>query len=83
MKTVGLFEAKTKLSEICHDVQQNREPVLITKRGEPYVKIEPLEMESSSSVWEDAAAYRKVTRMKDDFKLSVRDQSTGRDEVEF
>jgi len=39
MKSVGLFEAKTKLSEICASVAESGDEVLITKRGQPYVKL--------------------------------------------
>jgi len=34
MKKKGIFEVKTHLSELLHDVQKGEE-VLITKRGEP------------------------------------------------
>ena len=33
MNTLGLYEAKTKLSEICERVAQTGEPVVVTKRG--------------------------------------------------
>ena len=40
MKTVGLFEAKTKLSELCQEVAATGEPCTITRRGEPLVRLE-------------------------------------------
>ena len=40
MKTVGLFEAKTKLSELCQEVAATGEPCIITRRGEPLVRLE-------------------------------------------
>lgn len=43
MKSVGLFEAKTKFSEICDDVVRTCEPVTITRRGRPVVRIVPVE----------------------------------------
>ncbi len=43
MKDVGIFEARTKLSELCDAVHRTGESVLITKRGKPYVRIVPLE----------------------------------------
>lgn len=42
MKYVGLFEAKTKLSELCAHVAEHGESVVVTRRGQPWVKIEPL-----------------------------------------
>lgn len=42
MKVVGLFEAKTKFSAICQTVLASGEPVLVTRRGEPLVRIEPV-----------------------------------------
>ena len=41
MKTVGLFEAKTKLSELCQEVAASGQPCTITRRGEPLVRLEP------------------------------------------
>ena len=33
MKTVGIFEAKTKLSEICDEVARSGVGVVVTRRG--------------------------------------------------
>ena len=43
MKNVGLFDAKTRLSEICDEVAATHQPVTITKRGRPLVCIQPIE----------------------------------------
>jgi len=56
MKTVGIFEAKAKLSEICERVASNKESVLITRRGKPLVRIDPLE-ETPMTISEARAAY--------------------------
>ena len=56
MKTVGIFEAKAKLSEICERVASNKESVLITKRGKPLVRIDPLE-ETPMTISEARAVY--------------------------
>ena len=45
MKMVGIFEAKTHLSELCEQVAATHEPVTVTKRGEPLVRIDPLDSE--------------------------------------
>lgn len=49
-----MFEAKTKLSEICDAVHRTGESVLVTRRGKPYVRIVPLERTdgAGSSIWE-------------------------------
>jgi len=57
MKKVGVFEAKTKLSEICEEVARTRLPVLITRRGMALVWIDPLEKEPSLTLKERRAAY--------------------------
>ena len=43
MKTIGLYEAKTRLSEICEAVNRSRRPVTLTRRGRPLVRIEPID----------------------------------------
>lgn len=43
MKTVGMFDAKARLSEICEQVAATHEAVTITKRGRPLVRIDPIE----------------------------------------
>ena len=42
MKTIGIFEAKTRLSEICDEVARTQVPVIITRRGTALVFIEPV-----------------------------------------
>ena len=52
-KEIGLFEAKTKLSEICETVATTRRPIVITRRGRPLVRIDPLPDEHrAAGVWE-------------------------------
>jgi prevent-host-death family protein len=53
MTTIGLFEAKTRFSEVCEQVSKRREPVVITRRGRPIARIEPISPghETGSSVW--------------------------------
>ena len=54
MSTLGIYEAKTRLSEICERVAQTGEPVVVTRRGIPLVQIRPLGSEDGigSTVWE-------------------------------
>ena len=59
MKTLGIFEIKTRLSQVCEEVAQTGESVLVTRRGEPLVRIDPLTPESAgdSPVWEARERY--------------------------
>ena len=56
MRTVGIFEAKAKLSEICDRVARSGEGIVVTRRGKPLVRIEPADTDKHS-VWEDRAEY--------------------------
>ncbi len=61
MTVIGLFEAKTKLSEICERVAAKGVPVIVTRRGKPLVRIEPMESTKTArkSVWDRRADYEK------------------------
>ena len=71
MKTLGIFEIKTKLSRICDDVARTGESVLVTKRGKPLVRIDPLPETTSggSVVWEKRREYEASSEITDDFSL--------------
>ena len=45
---VGIFEAKTRLSELIDQVAANREEVVITKRGRPVARLLPTASEDSA-----------------------------------
>lgn len=62
-----MFEAKTKLSEICDEVHRTGESVLVTKRGKPYVRIVPLENVEGdgSSIWEARERFEAVHGLDD------------------
>jgi prevent-host-death family protein len=59
VKTIGIFEAKTKLSEICEEVAKTRTSVTITRRGKPLVCIEPI-AERKLSIAERRASYMRI-----------------------
>jgi prevent-host-death family protein len=42
MKEIGMFEAKTRFSEIARLVQQTGQPVRVTNRGQEMVDITPV-----------------------------------------
>ena len=72
MKTVGIFEAKTRLSEICEEVSRSGVGVIVTRRGKPLVRIDPV-AEDRLSVWEERAEYiARRGRLKEEFKLPQR-----------
>ena len=82
MTVIGLFEAKTKFSEICGRVAAKGESVLVTRRGKPLVKIEPIpESESTApSVWDRRAYHvKKQGRLTEDFTLPAREKQAWRD----
>ncbi|MCJ8328709.1 MAG: type II toxin-antitoxin system Phd/YefM family antitoxin [Lentisphaeria bacterium] len=82
MKTIGLFEAKTKLSEICLTVELTKEPVLITKHGKPLVKIEPIDLDdSSTNIFEEAAEYHLDN--DEDFETPERNLDTNKNVLEL
>ena len=82
MERIGLFEAKTKLSELCERVAVKGEPIVITRRGRPLVRIEPIAKagEIASSVWDLRARYeKKHGALREDFTLEKRQKQQWRD----
>ena len=47
---VGIFEAKTHLSELIDQVASGGEDVLITKRGKPVAKLIPIGADSAALI---------------------------------
>ena len=74
VKTLGIFEIKTKLSQICDNVARTGESVLVTKRGKPLVRIDPLPetAHGGSEVWEKRREYEASFEITDDFSLPER-----------
>lgn len=81
MKTMGLFEAKTKFSEVCDRVAETGEVCMVTRHGRPLVKIEPFSKpRKGSAILDMAEAHRrKHGPPKDDFTLPKRRVSKPRD----
>ena len=76
MNTIGIFEAKTKLSQICEEVHKTKEPVLITKRGAPFVRIEPIRVSAqpTSAIWESRKIFiERYGELSSDFELPARE----------
>jgi prevent-host-death family protein len=81
VNAIGLFEAKTKFSEICEQVAAQGVPVVVTRRGKPLVRIEPLPRTGARrSIWARRAAYEKQHgRLSEDFSLPPREKQAWRD----
>ncbi len=74
MKAIGLFEAKTKLSELCQRVFASGESVRITRRGKTIAVLSPpAEPTGKESVWERRARFeRSHGAFRDDFEIPTR-----------
>jgi prevent-host-death family protein len=73
VKTVGIFEAKAKLSEICEEVARSGQGVVVTRRGKPLVRIGPLSA-AATSVWEARAAYLTEKGCRQEFEIPERNR---------
>ncbi len=85
MKVIGLFEAKTKFSQVCDEVAAKGEALVVTRRGKPLVRIEPIRSGKSKcqSVWDHRAAYVKANgSLAEDFTLPPREKQTWRNPLE-
>jgi prevent-host-death family protein len=85
MNAIGLFEAKTKFSEICERVAANGVAVVVTRRGKPLVTIEPISVPKArpSSVWDRRAVLeKKHGRFTEDFTLPPREKQTWRNPLD-
>lgn len=52
MRLIGLFEAKTKFTEICEEVSRSHEPVIVTRHGKAIVRIAPVDLPTQKdNVW--------------------------------
>ena len=85
MNIIGLFEAKTKFSEICERVAVQGVGVVVTRRGKPLVKIEPIPKGKlrAPSVWDRRAEFEQQHgRFTEDFTLPPRQKQTWRNPLE-
>ena len=84
MATVGLFEAKAKLSELCERVARRGEVIVITRRGRAIARLTPVSAEDvSASVWERRERFmRKQGAIREDLRLPRRRNEPVRDPFE-
>jgi prevent-host-death family protein len=79
MRELGVFEAKTKFSELCRQVARSRKPVTVTLHGQPMVRIVPVEVKPEKSVWESRAEFdEQHGKQTEDFELPKRTRQTFR-----
>ncbi len=71
MQSFGIFEIKTRLSQICERVAATGESVLVTKRGKPFVRIDPIypSGDSTSRVWEARERFEKQYSVTDELEI--------------
>jgi len=80
MRRVGLFEAKAKLSELCAAVARDREAVVITRRGKPLVRLEPVAApRREPTIWQRRAGFLASNGPIADFALPERRPDPARD----
>lgn len=77
---IGVFEAKTRLSELVEQIARGGESVLITKRGKPAARLVPVDA-SGSTVADVLAlllAARQASRAGDRTLRELIDDGRGR-----
>jgi prevent-host-death family protein len=85
MITLGIFEVKARISEICERVKQTGEPIVITKRGVPMVRIEPItkEPDGVSEIWRLRQEFIEESgELTEDFVLPERQQDPIKDPLD-
>lgn len=60
MKTIGIFDAKTRLSELCREVAETGESILIERRGSPIAELSfpRAKRRASRGILDDLAAFQ-------------------------
>jgi prevent-host-death family protein len=83
MKTIGIFEAKTRLSEICQSIAETGEPVTITRRGKALVRVEPVSDESLTIRERRAAYLEKYGSLEADDPVDFQTPARTKEEFSF
>ena len=80
MRSVGIFEAKTKLAELCDEVAHRHETIIITRRGKPVARLVPLEADARADTWTLVRDYHeRYGRPEVDFEPPARQPDPIRD----
>jgi prevent-host-death family protein len=83
MKYIGIFEAKTKLSELCETVAKTGESVTVTKRGKPLVQIRPVEPQGQDIVERRNAYLKRYGRTEKKDKKDFEVPARSREVIDF
>ncbi len=75
-ETVGMFDAKTRFSEIVERVQATGQSVTVTNRGRPAVEIVPCR-ERSTRRMTRSAALLEITRLRHELPPIGRNEITA------
>jgi len=80
MQTLGLFEVKNRLSELCERVSREGEPLVVTRHGRPLVRIVPYEEGGKGdSVWRTVEECRqRYGPLTEEFELPTREVGKNR-----
>ncbi len=80
MKTLGIFETKNRLSELCEEVAAHGDSLVVTRHGKPLVRIVPYkEPDGDSVVWGSVAECQaKYGPLLDEFELPTREVNENR-----
>jgi prevent-host-death family protein len=65
MREVALFDAKNRLSALIQEVLDSGEDVVITRHGQPTVRLTPFAAKPDAQDW--AALHRRLTHDRDAF----------------
>ena len=71
MKSMGIFETKNRLSELCEEVARGEGPLVVTRHGKPLVRIVPYNSkDSQETVWDTVEECRaRYGPLDDDLEL--------------
>ena len=70
---VGIFDAKTRFSELVERVQATGQPITVTNRGRPAVEIVPCR-ESGAHRMSRGDAFREIARLRAELPPISRDE---------
>ena len=73
MKTVGAFEAKTKLSELLRDVENMNEEIIIRKRNRNIARLIPYENYQSSEELDIVNGFREIRKSQKPLDCPIKD----------
>jgi len=73
VKRIGIYEAKTHLSQLCEETARTGEACLISKNGKPLVKLVPYkDVGGPASVWDTVEESKARYGPLEDFELPER-----------